>query len=95
MTVSIKHKINIKTKHLDQIQTQSTWLEKEKQEQIWNKEREGKEKPNHRLIDEDEIINFNPKSIKTILIYLIDFPLMGFWRAKPRLNSPKESQPSP
>ena len=70
-------------------------IREEKEQQTWNKEREGKEKLSHRLIDEDEITSFNPKSIKTIFIYLIYFPLMGFWRAKPRLNLPKESQASP
>ena len=52
-------------------------IREEKTRTNMKKEREEKEKLSHRLIDEDEIISFNPKSIKTILIYLIYFPPNG------------------
>jgi len=43
-----------------------------------NKHEIKSDKGKNSMTDEEEIISLNPKSIKTILIYLIYFPLMGF-----------------
>jgi len=47
------------------------------------------------LIHEDEIISLNPKSTKTILIYLLLFPPNGVIKAKPKLRTGETHQRTP
>ena len=52
------------------------------------KQRESTERENLVIdwLDEIEIYKLEPKSTKTVLIYLFYFRLMGFWSLNPELS---------